>query len=366
MLFCNVAFANSIWVGETVQCDATSAVMGLTSDVSWSVSGGALTLSGSGFYRNVTAVQYFFGTAYVTCTWKYRLYSTDKLREQSKTWSFTCYDNPVSISPSEKSMYVGQSFRIGTSLNYSNSYSSSARYNFSSSNPLVAIVDYEGTVTAVGPGMAYINVTSTVSSNSPYCLISVEQVDPVSISLSPNPLRVTIGFSKQMTATMAPDNSSSKLTWSVEDNSIASVSSSGLVTGLSKGSTKVTAETLNGLKATSTVEVCPPPTAVSLPQKTTVKVGYGIKLAPELTPEYSETVYSWSSSDKTIVTVDDSGKIKGVKEGQANVTVSTSNGLSVSTIVFVMPVESALSVSKVNSKVNAIKKFANEIISKTK
>lgn len=49
----------NMWVGETYMCDATSAVMGLTSDVSWTTNGGYLSLSGSGFYRNVTVTQYF-------------------------------------------------------------------------------------------------------------------------------------------------------------------------------------------------------------------------------------------------------------------------------------------------------------------
>lgn len=39
----------TMWVGESYKCDATSAVMGITSDVSWTTNGGYLSLSGSGF-----------------------------------------------------------------------------------------------------------------------------------------------------------------------------------------------------------------------------------------------------------------------------------------------------------------------------
>lgn len=42
-----------MWVGESFECDASSAVIGLTSDVSWSQSGGYVQLSGSGMYRKV-------------------------------------------------------------------------------------------------------------------------------------------------------------------------------------------------------------------------------------------------------------------------------------------------------------------------
>lgn len=75
----------SMWVGETYMCDATSAVMGLTSDITWTDNGGYLSLSGSGFYRNVTVTQYFSGTATVKCSWKYRLYSGDTWKRQSKS-----------------------------------------------------------------------------------------------------------------------------------------------------------------------------------------------------------------------------------------------------------------------------------------
>lgn len=64
------AVTKQMWVGETYKCDATSSVIGLTSDVSWSTNGGYITLSGSGFYRNATVTQYFSGTATIKCSWK--------------------------------------------------------------------------------------------------------------------------------------------------------------------------------------------------------------------------------------------------------------------------------------------------------
>ena len=103
----SIVNASGIWVGQSVTCDASSAVMGLTSDVSWSTDGGYLSLSGSGFYRTVTATQYWGGNASVTCSWKYRLYSGDKWKTQKKTWTFTCSENPVSIYPTTMELGVG-------------------------------------------------------------------------------------------------------------------------------------------------------------------------------------------------------------------------------------------------------------------
>lgn len=98
----------NMWVGETYMCDATSAVMGLTSNVSWTTSGGYLSLKGSGFYRNVTVTQYFSGSATVKCSWKYRLYSGDTWKSQSRSWTIRCNENPVSISPTKLTLAPGE------------------------------------------------------------------------------------------------------------------------------------------------------------------------------------------------------------------------------------------------------------------
>ena len=64
LLFVSKTYSQSaLWVGETYRCDATSAVMGLTSDISWTNNGGYVNLTGSGFYRDVKVTQYFSGSA---------------------------------------------------------------------------------------------------------------------------------------------------------------------------------------------------------------------------------------------------------------------------------------------------------------
>lgn len=168
----------SMWVGETYKCDATSAVMGLTSDVSWTTNGGYLSLSGSGFYRNVTVTQYFGGSATVKCSWKYRLYSGDTWKTQSKSWTITCNDNPVSISPTSLTLNVGQTGRVGYNHKYNNSYTSYANAYFSSGSSCVS-VSSNGEITALHAGIAYVNVNSKISSVSPYCTVTViESSDP--------------------------------------------------------------------------------------------------------------------------------------------------------------------------------------------
>lgn len=173
------AATKALWVGESYTCDVSSSILGLTSDVSWSVNGGYISLSGTGFYRNVKATQYWSGTSTVTCTWKYRLYSGDQWRSQSRSWTFTCNENPVSISPTSMTLSVGETDYVSYSHKYSNSYTSSANVNFTCSDSRIASVSSSGKVTAISPGTTYINVYSNLSSaaNAPYCIVHVVEPD---------------------------------------------------------------------------------------------------------------------------------------------------------------------------------------------
>ncbi len=169
LLFCNIISAQttkSMWVGESYQCDPTSALLGLVSDISWTTNGGYFSLKGSGGYRTVTVTQYFLGTASVTCSWKYRLYSNDQWKTQSKTWYFTCLENPISITPTTMTLAVGENSHVSYAHLYNNSYVSFSDAYFESNNDAVATVSSSGIVTAVSPGTAYIVVYSKISEPS--------------------------------------------------------------------------------------------------------------------------------------------------------------------------------------------------------
>lgn len=229
------AFTKQMWVGETYQCDITSAIIGIVSDVSWSSNGGYFSMSGSGFYRNLTITQYFSGTATVTCSWKYKLYSNDNWRTQSKSWTFSCNDNPCSITPANMTLSPKGTGYISYYFKYNNQYTSNANVYFSSSNPNVATVTNDGCVTAVGPGTTYITCYSKISSKSPYCTITVKEIPVTSISM-PSFINIVAGESKQIFTEVTPSGASikSKL-WYSSDSSIVSVTSSGKLTGVKHG-----------------------------------------------------------------------------------------------------------------------------------
>lgn len=84
------------------------------------------------------------------------------------------------------------------------------------------------------------------------------------VSLNPTSAQVEVGQHVQLNATVAPSNATNKqVSWSVANSSVASVSQSGVVTGLSPGTTAVTATTADGNRtAVATITVVPPPSSV--------------------------------------------------------------------------------------------------------
>ena len=80
---------------------------------------------------------------------------------------------------------------------------------------------------------------------------SIEQtvVTPTDISVSPSSKTINVGDSFTMSYTLTPSNAETTVTWSSDDSSIASVSSSGVVTGKKVGTTYINATTSNGKTA---------------------------------------------------------------------------------------------------------------------
>ena len=244
----------TLWVGETYTFDVGSSVVGLTANMSWSTSGGYISLSGSGYYRDIKVTQYFSGTATVTCEWDYKLTGNGSYTHVKRQVTISCRDNKVSISPTSLTMSPGETRHISYRHQYDNQYTSEAEVSFETSDPSVCTVSSSGEVCAEGPGTAYVNVYSTISSGSPYCLVTVKEQKPTSISI-PSSLTLTAGEQKTIYPTLYPSNAKANISWESSNPEIASVSSGGTVSGLKHGTTKITARTDNGLSSTCNVTV---------------------------------------------------------------------------------------------------------------
>ena len=79
--------------------------------------------------------------------------------------------------------------------------------------------------------------------------------------------------------------------------------------------------TVKAKEGTDEEEPDPLTVSIEVPEKTTLKVSESINLTAKVENNVDNLPLEWASSDETILTVDTSGKVTGVKEGKAKVTL---------------------------------------------
>ena len=90
-----------------------------------------------------------------------------------------------------------------------------------------------------------------------------------SISVSPSAATITVGQNLQLTATVSPASASTTIAWASSNNSVATVSQAGVVSGVAAGSASISASG-GGATGTSAITVVTPP-----PPGSVVMVGAG-------------------------------------------------------------------------------------------
>jgi len=184
------------------------------------------------------------------------------------------------VAPGACLMFAGESIQLNPV--YLNA-SSTPSYSYSTDKSSVANVSSTGVVSAVSAGSATITVTSNTSAGSaqvfvPVLVIGIPDVvlPVVRVDVTPDAEDIFRGDTKQFVAKAYNANNQEvtgeTFTWSVEDPSIASVSSSGLVTGLKIGETKIRAVT-KGIIGEANLTVNPDTVVIISPLMATINPG---------------------------------------------------------------------------------------------
>ncbi len=155
------------------------------------------------------------------------------------------------------------------------------------------------------------------------------------VTLNKNVLNLKVGGSETLTATVVPENATTKtVSWESGNQEVATVDQNGKVTAHAKGTATITVTTTSGSKTdVCTVNVSedtPAPVkveSVSLDiTSKTLKVGATVKLTPSFTPANPDNKnVSWSSSNTAVASVSD-GLVTANKSGTAIITVTTADG----------------------------------------
>ena len=202
-----------------------------------------------------------------------------------------------------------------------------------SDNTGIVSVDTSGNITAKSNGTTTITVTTT-NGKKATCSVTVK-TSPQSISLNNSSLTLDISGTKtsKLNVNFNPtsSNTNNSITWNSDAPGIATVDSSGNVTGVANGTTTIRATTTNGKVATCSVTVQTSPQSISL-NKTNVTLDLvgtqntDLKVTYNPTTANVQTSITWTSSNPNVASVDSSGNVMGKANGAAVITAETANG----------------------------------------
>ena len=203
--------------------------------VSWSSNAtGVATVNSSGLVRGVAN-----GIATITVT------TADGGKTASLSVTVTTLVSGVSLNLTTLSLAVGGTSQLAATL--APPTASNTAVTWTSSAPTVATVSAGGLVTGIKTGSAQIRVTSVDGGFTATSSVTVV-VRVTGITLNHSTLAIRKGLNSTLTATVAPTTATNKsVTWRSSNTTIATVSSSGVVTAKRvAGTSTITVTTVDG------------------------------------------------------------------------------------------------------------------------
>jgi uncharacterized protein YjdB len=312
--------SKDIKVGET--CDLTETITpGTANDsITWeSSSTSVATVSSSGVVTGVAR-----GTATIKAMAKYNntVYAsfTAKVENTDNIATF-------SLAETTKTLVVGDTFSLDltelpATVNITKEYTTS--------DGSIATVSNAGLVTAIKAGTATITVQSKYNTNvKATCVLTIDAaLQPTSIALDLSEKDIKVGGTCQLTETIAPQDASDAITWESSSTSVATVSSSGLVTGVARGTTtiKAMATDKTSIYASFTAKVENTDNVATFALNESSKtLGVDATLQLELTvlPSTVNITTEYTTSDGDIATVSSAGLITAIGVGTATITAQS-------------------------------------------
>lgn len=194
---------------------------------------------------------------------------------------------------------------------------------WTSLDPKIVTVSMTGRITGRSAGTAVVMV-KTESGSTSYCTVTV--IEPVrSIDINPSEITIDVGESYTLEPDFNPINvTNTAVNWYTSDDKVAKISGSGKVTGLAGGTVVITCETVDGgYKGFCMVTVVEPVIDLRIdPSYYDIGIGKSFRLKAVVSNHDTATDLgvTWYSSDDSIVSVDDNGKITGLDYGYATIT----------------------------------------------
>jgi trimeric autotransporter adhesin len=240
----------------------------------------------------------------------------------------------ISLNPSNPSIALGTTVQltpVGTFTDGSTQTLTSVLWN--SDDPTVAFVAVNGNGTVSGNAIGSANVSATSGSITGSTPVTVTQAVISSIAVTPSTATIPAGLTQQFTAMAtftdtSTQDVSTQATWTSSSGSVATVSSSGLATAVTTGSSTITA-TMGSVSGGASLNVGQAilQSITLSPQNATM--GKGTVLQFTATGNYSDNstqdvtaLVTWTSSDSTEVSIDNTGLATGRQFGTVTITAA--------------------------------------------
>lgn len=257
----------------------------------------------------------------------------------------------LTLSSETLNLNVGQRSRLQVTVRDADGgVISNAPVDWKSSNTAVATVDDDGLVQGVGTGSA--KITATSGNVKDEATVNVSPVPANSVVVSPGEATLFVGETQTLEATVTDANgdplTGRPISWSTNAPSVATVSSSGVVTAKAPGKATITASS-EGKSGKSTITVKEVPVASVGMDPSTLRLQIGQSATITATPKAANGTpltgrsISWRSRDAGIATVDGDGEVTAKSAG-STIIEATSEGVTGVTLVTVaaIPVSSVV------------------------
>lgn len=259
------------------------------------------------------------GTTYVIASTENGLSSTCKV-------TVTKAATGVTLDIYNLKLAVGDTYQVTAVPSPSNS--TEKTFTWKSKYPSIATVSSSGKIVGVKPGSTVITV-KTKSGAVEYLYVTVYQ-RVTSMKLNYTKKTIVKGKKYTLKAVFTPTNATNKkVTWTSSNTKIASVTSSGVVSGLRGGSVVITAKSQDGgYRATCLVTVKQPVTSIKLSKSSyALGIGRSITLKATIKSNYSTNQkLKWTSTNVKIASVNSSGVVTGKRKGTVTIKAAATDG----------------------------------------
>ena len=261
------------------------------------------------------------------------------------------YKDGTNVTGNTMQLVKGNSFILTTSPVPADTTEDKTVTWESSDSTSVSVND--GVVTALKESTEPVTITAKIGNKTAEIKVTAEEIHIEAILLNKNYMKLdakelTAPKEEQLTVTYLPENTTDTKqikTWSTSDSTVAAVSADGTVTAVAAGTATITAVTENGKTVSCEVVVEKHIDSIELTAaKTTIKRKETVDLTTVINPEGAtvDKTLEYSVDNADILDISKlatEGKVTGLKEGTATVTVTAVNAPRTPSAQIVLKVE---------------------------